>query len=161
MKLTSLRYLDAKFHHPSLGASPPNRGKSICLPPEFSLLLKRRSVNKFRHRYSTLWWLAIPALAGLLVYSVCIQAIRRNEFCGRLSHTWDLLFSKNQLTVKSGCMHVKFMSFRKATLLCNFDNQFKTAKNVKNSTDFKSVEKVRSLTVLKFALDHIPQCWTV
>jgi len=81
MKVTSLRYLDAKFHHPSLGASPPNRGKSICLPPELSLLLKRRSINKFRHRYSMLWrlimytimWyytngrLAIPALAGLLV----------------------------------------------------------------------------------------------
>jgi len=55
MKVTSLRYLDAKFHHPSLGASPPNRGKSICLPPELSLLLKRRSINKFRHRYSMLW----------------------------------------------------------------------------------------------------------
>ena len=68
MKVTSLRYLDAKFHHPSLGASPPNRGKSMCLPPELSLLLKRRSVNKFRHRYSMLWRLAIPALAGLLVF---------------------------------------------------------------------------------------------
>ena len=33
MKVTSLRYLDAKFHHPSLGASPPNRGKTAfaCL----------------------------------------------------------------------------------------------------------------------------------
>ena len=33
MKVTSLRYLDAKFHHPSLGASPPNRGKTVfaCL----------------------------------------------------------------------------------------------------------------------------------
>ena len=32
MKVTSLRYLDAKFHHPSLGASPPNRGKTFaCL----------------------------------------------------------------------------------------------------------------------------------
>jgi len=29
MKVTSLRYLDAKFHHPSLGASPPNRGKTV------------------------------------------------------------------------------------------------------------------------------------
>jgi len=55
MKVTSLRYLDAKFHHPSLGASPPNRRKSICLPPELSLLLKRRSINKFMHRYSILW----------------------------------------------------------------------------------------------------------
>ena len=53
-----IRYLDAKFHHPSLGASPPNRGKSICLPPELSLLLKRRGVNKFTHRYSmyTIMW---------------------------------------------------------------------------------------------------------
>ena len=31
MKVTSLRYLDAKFHHPNLGASPPNR--DISRPP--------------------------------------------------------------------------------------------------------------------------------
>ena len=31
----------------------------ICLPPELSLLLKRRSVNKFRHRYSMLWPLSV------------------------------------------------------------------------------------------------------
>ena len=39
-KVTSLRYLDAKFHHPSLGASPPVAPYRICLPPELSLLLK-------------------------------------------------------------------------------------------------------------------------
>ena len=32
MKVTSLRYLDAKFHHPSLGASPPVAPYRICLP---------------------------------------------------------------------------------------------------------------------------------
>ena len=33
MKVTSLRYLDAKFHHPSLGASPSNSDKTVfaCL----------------------------------------------------------------------------------------------------------------------------------
>jgi len=45
MKATSLRYLDAKFHHPSLGASPK---------------LKKNTNGR----------LAIPALVGLLV-SVC------------------------------------------------------------------------------------------
>jgi len=70
MKVTSLRYLDAKFHHPSLGASPPNRGKSSCLPPELSLLLKRRSVNKFRHRYSMLWPLSVVLVANELQRTV-------------------------------------------------------------------------------------------
>ena len=59
MKVTSIRYLDAKLHHPSLRASPPVAPYRICLPPELSLLLKRRSVNKFRHRYSTLWPLSV------------------------------------------------------------------------------------------------------
>ena len=40
MKVTSLRYLDDKFHHPSLGASPPVAPYRICLPPELSLLLQ-------------------------------------------------------------------------------------------------------------------------
>jgi len=88
------------FHHPSLGASTPNRGKNrIFLPPELSLLLKRRSVNKFRHRYSMLWplsvvpkntngRLAIPALAGLLIdivlylhLSCCILHLQLHVFC--------------------------------------------------------------------------------
>ena len=73
MKVTSLRYLDAKFHHPSLGASPPNRGKSICLPPELSLLLKWRSVNKFRHRYSMLW--------PLIMYTIMWYWISFDSFC--------------------------------------------------------------------------------
>ena len=91
MKVTFLRYLDAKFHHPSLGASPPNRGKSICLPPELSLLLKRRSVNKFRHRYSMLWRLAIPALAGLLVpYQTTWQYSNGDPLTGQKSRFFRL-----------------------------------------------------------------------
>jgi len=62
-----------KFHHPSLRASPPNRGKSICLPPELSLLLKRRSVNKFRHRYSMLW--------PLIMYTIMWYWISFDSFC--------------------------------------------------------------------------------
>jgi len=56
MKVTSLRYLEAKFHHPSLGASPPNRGKTVfaCLQNSRKMD-NRNSVNKFRHRYSMLW----------------------------------------------------------------------------------------------------------
>jgi len=65
----------------------------ICLPPELSLLLKRRSVNKFRHRYSMLWplsvvlvantngRLAIPALAGLLVLSLWYYKVAATLFC--------------------------------------------------------------------------------
>ena len=41
MKVTSLRYLDAKFHHPSLGASPPVAPYRICLPPELLQLLHK------------------------------------------------------------------------------------------------------------------------
>ena len=90
MKVTSLRYLNAKFHHPSLGASPPNRGKSICLPPELSLLLKRQSVNKFRHRYSMLWRLAIPALAGLLVPSGRLPIVFIRDAHGAYCFSWQM-----------------------------------------------------------------------
>ena len=56
MKVTSIRYLDAKFHHPSLGASPPNRGKTVFACLQNSRKMENRNfVNKFRHRYSMLW----------------------------------------------------------------------------------------------------------
>ena len=41
MKVTSIRYLDAKFHHPSLGALPPVAPYRICLPPELLQLLHK------------------------------------------------------------------------------------------------------------------------
>jgi len=41
MKVTSLRYMDAKFHHPSLGASPPVAPYRICLLPELLQLLHK------------------------------------------------------------------------------------------------------------------------
>ena len=41
MKVTSLRYLDAKFNHPSLGASPPIAPYRICLLPELLQLLHK------------------------------------------------------------------------------------------------------------------------
>jgi len=50
MKGTSLRYLDAKFHHPSLGASPPVAPYRICLPPELLQLL-----HKLQQKRVTLW----------------------------------------------------------------------------------------------------------
>ena len=52
MKVTSLRYLDAKFHHPSLGASPPVAPNRICLPPELLQLL-----HKLQQKRVTLWLL--------------------------------------------------------------------------------------------------------
>ena len=81
MKVTSLRYLDAKFHHPSLGASPPNRGESICLPPELSLLLKRRSVIKFRHRYSMLWRTVGYPSTSWASCLMCVMGISSAVFC--------------------------------------------------------------------------------
>ena len=41
--LTSLRYLDAKFHHPSLGASPPNRGKTVFACVQYSRKTENRN----------------------------------------------------------------------------------------------------------------------
>ena len=52
MKVTSLRYLDAKCHHPSLGASPPVAPYSICMPPELLQLL-----HKLQQKRVTLWLL--------------------------------------------------------------------------------------------------------
>ena len=96
MKVTSLRYLDAKFHHPSLGASPPNRGKyckSICLPPEVSLLLKRRSVNKFRHRYTMLWPLSVVLVQRTVGYpstswASCLHLFLIRLLCCTLPHNY-------------------------------------------------------------------------
>jgi len=51
MKVTSLRYLDAKFHHPSLGASLPVAPYRICLPPELLLLLHIAAEAQFGLRY--------------------------------------------------------------------------------------------------------------
>ena len=76
MKVTSLRYLDAKFHHPSLGASPPLRRTvfacfqncyNSCISSSRSAL-RYDSINSNLMNYSwTNGRLAIPALAGLLV----------------------------------------------------------------------------------------------
>ena len=59
MKVTSLRYLDAKFHHPSLGASPPvaacaleTSSEVACIVPSvilyYTLLILGHGVF-FRH----------------------------------------------------------------------------------------------------------------
>ena len=45
MKVTSLRYLDAKFHHPSLGASSPNRGNRISCVQNSRKTENSNSVN--------------------------------------------------------------------------------------------------------------------
>ena len=72
MKVTSLRYLDAEFHHPSLGASPPNRGKTVfaCLRNSRKTA-NRNSVNNsgigILCSKNSNGRLAFPAVAGLLV----------------------------------------------------------------------------------------------
>ena len=82
MKVTSLRYLDAKFHHPSLGASPPpplRRTVFACLQNCYSSCiscsrsaLRYDSINNNLMNYSwTNGRLAIPAPAGLLVPRCC------------------------------------------------------------------------------------------
>ena len=75
MKVTSLRYLDAKFHHPSPGASPPVACLQNCYNSRIScsrsaiwFTLRYDSININLMNYSwTNGRLAIPALAGLLV----------------------------------------------------------------------------------------------
>ena len=72
MKVTYLRYLDAKFHHPSLGASSPNRGNRIsCV--QNSKTENRNSVNNsgigILCSKNSNERLAFSAVAGLLVYS--------------------------------------------------------------------------------------------
>ena len=72
MKVTSLRYLDAKFHHPSLGASPPNRGNRISCVQNSRKTENRNSVNNsaigILCSKNSNKWLAVPAVAGLLVF---------------------------------------------------------------------------------------------
>jgi len=71
MKVTSLRYLDAKFHHPSLGASPPNRGNRISCVQNSRKTRSRNSVNNsgigILCSKNSNGRLAFPAVAGLLV----------------------------------------------------------------------------------------------
>ena len=71
MKVTSLRYLDAKFHHPSLGASPPNRGNRISCVQNSRKMENRNSVNNsgigILCSKNSNERLAVPAVAGLLV----------------------------------------------------------------------------------------------
>jgi len=71
MKVTSLRYLDAKFHHPSLGASPPNRGNRISCVQNSRKTENRNSVNNsgigILCSKNSNERLALPAVAGLLV----------------------------------------------------------------------------------------------
>jgi len=71
MKVTSLRYLDAKFHHPSLGASPPNRGNRISCVQNSRKTENRNSVNNsgigILCSKNSNERLAFPAVAGLLV----------------------------------------------------------------------------------------------
>ena len=45
MKVTSLRYLDAKFHHPSLGASPLIKAKPY-LPASRTLVIIKTAKRK-------------------------------------------------------------------------------------------------------------------
>jgi len=71
MKVTSLRYLDAKFHHPSLGASPPNRANRISRVQNSRKTENRNSVNNsgigILCSKNSNERLAFPAVAGLLV----------------------------------------------------------------------------------------------
>ena len=71
MKVISLRYLDAKFHHPSLGASPPNRGNRIYCVQNSRKTENRNSVNNsgigILCSKNSNERLAFPAVAGLLV----------------------------------------------------------------------------------------------
>ena len=48
MKVTSLRYLDAKFHHPSLGASPIKNliGAKPYLPASRTLVIIKTAKRK-------------------------------------------------------------------------------------------------------------------
>ena len=78
MKVTSLRYLDAKFHHPSLGASPPNRGNRISCVQNSRKTESRNSVNNsgigILCSKNSNGRLAFPAVAGLLVLKLIAVA---------------------------------------------------------------------------------------
>ena len=84
MKVASLRYLDAKFHHPSLGASPPNRGNRISCIQNSRKTENRNSVNNsgigILCSKNSNERLAFPAVAGLLVYaSSAVMLVRHRE----------------------------------------------------------------------------------
>ena len=94
--------MDAKFHHPSLGASPPNRGNRICLPP-WRTLVKRRTVNNsgigILCSKNSNGRLAIPAVAGLLVSdsrngSCEVNATQNSATC---VHMWAYLKNWSKL----------------------------------------------------------------
>ena len=72
MKVTSLRYLDAKFHHPSLGASSLNRGNRISCVQNSRKTENRNSLNNsgigILCSKNSNERLAFPAVAGLLVF---------------------------------------------------------------------------------------------
>ena len=101
MKVTSLRYLGAKFHHPSLGASPPDRGNRISCVQNSRKMENRNSVNNsgigILCSKNSNERLAVPAVAGLLVlflqssHDAYVQLpilqlwqIDNRIFCGRL-----------------------------------------------------------------------------
>jgi len=71
MKVTSLRYLDAKFHHPSLVASSPNRNNRISCVQNSRKTENRNSVDNsgigILCSKNSNERLAFPAVAGLLV----------------------------------------------------------------------------------------------
>ena len=83
MKVTSLRYLDAKFHHPSLGASSPNRGNRISCVQNSRKTENRNSVNNsgigILCSENSNERLAFPAVAGLLV-KILIKYLKRKIY---------------------------------------------------------------------------------
>jgi len=91
MKVTSLRYLDAKFHRPSLGASPPNRGNRISCVQNSPKTENRNSVNNsgigILCSKNSNERLAFPAVAGLLVFHLCCNLM----YCGEAAEWMNLL----------------------------------------------------------------------
>ena len=83
MKVTSLRYLDAKFHHPSLGTSPPNRGNRISCVQNSRKTENRNSVNNsgigILCSKNSNGRLAFPAVAGLLVIILTCMSLHAIE----------------------------------------------------------------------------------
>ena len=95
MKVTSLRYLDAKFNHPSLGASPPNRGNRISCVQNSRKTENRNSVNNsgigILCSKNSKGRLDFPAVAGLLVLLVVISLYYRRVFLHRpIVHLCDV-----------------------------------------------------------------------
>ena len=99
MKVTSLRYLDAKFHHFSLGASPPNRGNRISCVQNSRKTENRNSVNNsgicILCSKNSNERLAVPAVAGLLVIKYRNVTDRQTELLS-ISRVSVLTRDKNQ-----------------------------------------------------------------